>query len=91
MPYGSYVSFRFPWESAHTGRDVTQPCCPLVASQQVHISADVAFAVRNHFAATGDTDWMTKIGCTIASEVAEFWASRVTFNHTTQMYDIAGK
>lgn len=83
--------YRFPWESAHSGRDVTQPCCPAVGSHEVHISADIVFAVRNQFAATGDARWLATFGCAIASEVAEFWASRVTFNATSRMYDIRGE
>lgn len=62
-----------------------------MANQQVHVSADIAFAVRNHFAATGDTAWLNDVGCPIVEAVAEFWTSRVTFNRTSRMYDINGK
>lgn len=81
---------RFPWESAYTGREVTQPCCPLIADQQLHVSADIAFAIRNHFAATDDIEWLHREGCPMAKEIATFWASRVQFNRSTGNFDIKG-
>lgn len=81
---------RFPWESASTGREVTQPCCPRIAQQQLHISADIAFAVRNHFAATDDVEWLRREGCPMATEIATFWADRVQYNRSSGFFDIKG-
>lgn len=82
--------YRFPWESAYTGRDVTQLCCPLVAEKQLHVTADIAFAIRNHFAVTHDMKWLKNEGCLLAEEIAIFWANRVHFNESTGFYDIKG-
>lgn len=85
-----HLSPRFPWESANTGRDVTQPCCPLIARDQLHISADIAFALRQHWAVTRDVRWLQLRGCPMAEEIALFWADRVQFNRNTGLYDVVG-
>ncbi|KAG4071845.1 hypothetical protein HA402_006006 [Bradysia odoriphaga] len=79
---------RFPWESAYTGLEVTQPCCPEVARNQIHVTADISFAIRNHFAATNDMQWLRREGCPLAIEIANFWKSRVVYNKSTHFYDI---
>lgn len=81
---------RFPWESAYTGLEVTQPCCPEVARNQIHVTADISFAVRNHFAATNDFQWLHREGCPLAEEIGNFWKSRVVYNKSTHFYDIRG-
>lgn len=81
---------RFPWESAYTGREVTQPCCPEVAANQQHITADIGMAVENYYRATGDTDWMQLEGCELIREIALFAASRVVFNRSIDKYEIRG-
>ncbi|KAJ2953896.1 hypothetical protein O0L34_g1527 [Tuta absoluta] len=80
--------YRFPWESAFTGVEVTQPCCPEVAEYQQHISADIAFAARQYLAMTRDEDWLEHGGCNIVTHIADFWASRAVMNYTTGTYDI---
>ncbi|XP_059612821.1 protein-glucosylgalactosylhydroxylysine glucosidase-like [Phlebotomus argentipes] len=83
-----YSGIRFPWESAFTGREVTQPCCPLVAANQQHVTADISHALRLHLAATRDIHWLKREGCKLAIPIAQFWASRAKFNGTTGKYDI---
>ncbi|GAB0096820.1 protein-glucosylgalactosylhydroxylysine glucosidase [Sergentomyia squamirostris] len=83
-----YKGIRFPWESAFTGREVTQPCCPLVAANQHHITADISYALRLHLATTRDIHWFKREGCKLAIPIAQFWASRVSHNSTTNKYDI---
>lgn len=70
--------------------EVTQPCCPEVARNQIHVTADISFAVRNHFAATNDMEWLRREGCPLAIEIANFWKSRVVYNESTHFYDIRG-
>ena len=87
----TYLFIRFPWESAFTGRDVTQPCCPLVANNEQHITADISYALRQHFAATHDFEWIKREGLQLATEIADFWQSRVVYNINTKRYDIPSK
>ncbi|KOB67254.1 Maltose phosphorylase [Operophtera brumata] len=48
----------FPWESAYTGVEVTQPCCPEVAEFEQHISGCIAFAARQFLATTRNEEWL---------------------------------
>lgn len=79
---------RFPWESAATGREVIQPGYEYIAQYQHHISADISFGLRHYLALSHDVDWMATEGCQLAESIGEFWASRVTFNETTAVFDI---
>lgn len=69
---------RFPWESAFTGTEVTHPCCPEIAQQEIHISPDIMFAMQKHFAQTNDYVWLCEHAWPIAADVAEFLLSRAS-------------
>lgn len=86
-----YKGYRYPWESAFTGSEVTPDCCPEVVEYQHHIISDIAFAFRSHLAATHDVDWFKSVGCDIAWNTARFWESRVNYNSSTKLYDIRSK
>lgn len=83
---------RFPWESAFTGAEAAshKGRTKKHSLYAQHITADVGNAVRAVFFATNDQQWMRDYGCDLAIGTAQFWASRVTFNATTERYDIKG-
>uniref|UniRef100_A0A182K1P1 Protein-glucosylgalactosylhydroxylysine glucosidase n=1 Tax=Anopheles christyi TaxID=43041 RepID=A0A182K1P1_9DIPT len=83
-----YEGIQFPWESAFTGTEVTPDCCPEVVNFQHHITADIVFAARQYFYATGDTVWLKSQGCRLAADSSLFWLSRATYNNDTDLYDI---
>jgi trehalose/maltose hydrolase-like predicted phosphorylase len=75
----------YAWESADTGAET----CPehaigpdrrivdiLCGTQELHISADVAYAVWNYWEATGDDVFLRDAGAEILLETARFWSSR---------------
>jgi kojibiose phosphorylase len=75
----------YAWESADTGHDVTPSfvvtpngeVVPIVlADQEQHISADVAFGVWSYWRATGDERFLLDGGAEILLETARFWAGR---------------
>lgn len=75
----------YAWESADTGADVTpaHSVAPdrtvldiLCGVQEQHISADVAYAIWQYWAATGDAAFMRDAGAEILLETARFWVSR---------------
>jgi trehalose/maltose hydrolase-like predicted phosphorylase len=77
---------RFPWESAHTGRDVTPTSARTRAGQIVpirtgqleeHIVADVAWAASCYLDWTGDEAFAAGPGRTLFVETARYWASRI--------------
>jgi alpha,alpha-trehalose phosphorylase len=78
----------FAWESTVTGDDVTPTRILLkstdkeipifTGSQQVHVTADIAYAVWRYWEATRDETFLAGPGADLLFETARFWASRVT-------------
>jgi beta-phosphoglucomutase family hydrolase len=78
----------YAWESTVTGDDVTPTKIVLkssgkeipifTGSQQMHVTADVAYAVWRYWEATRDEDFLAGPGAQILFETARFWASRMT-------------
>jgi len=75
----------YAWESADTGAET----CPehaigtdrrivdiLCGTQELHITADVAYAVWQYWQATGDEVFLRDAGAEILLETARFWSSR---------------
>src|SRR5690606_11294224 len=78
---------QFPWESAGTGTEVTPPWVPhyqdptklvriWTGEIEIHITADIAYAVCQYWKVTGDDEWMRDYGAEIVLDGATFWASR---------------
>ncbi|TCS39294.1 kojibiose phosphorylase [Paucimonas lemoignei] len=77
----------FAWESTVTGDDVTPTKILLkstgkeipifTGSQQIHVTADIAYAVWRYWEATLDEEFLHGAGMELLFETARFWASRV--------------
>ncbi|KAL5008082.1 hypothetical protein ScPMuIL_013663 [Solemya velum] len=76
----------YPWESAYTGLNV----CPSTecAIYEQHITGDIAFAFKQYLMMTNDTSLMWGLGADLVISTADFWASRVEFNRSTNKYEI---
>jgi HAD superfamily hydrolase (TIGR01509 family) len=78
----------YAWESTVTGEDVTPRKIVLkhsgkeipifTGTQQIHVTADVAYGVWRYWDATADSDFLRRAGVDILAETARFWASRCT-------------
>ncbi len=92
---------RFPWESAHTGYDVT----PQTGRDRVgnvtairtglieeHIVADVAWAASYYVDWTGDTSFLNGPGFDLFVETARYWESRVRWDRAgnAHLYGVIG-
>ncbi|HPH96657.1 MAG TPA: glycoside hydrolase family 65 protein [Anaerolineaceae bacterium] len=95
-----YQGAQFAWESAATGDEVTPTWVPHFADStrlvriwtgdiEIHISADVAYAVLQYWRATGDDVFMLDRGAEIVLETAAFWASRVEWVEDLKRYEIS--
>lgn len=80
-----FAGAMYPWESADTGEETTPTSIITPAGEvirvlngemEIHISADIAFAVWQYWQATGDDDFFFPAGAEILLETARFWASR---------------
>ncbi|XP_016980794.1 protein-glucosylgalactosylhydroxylysine glucosidase isoform X2 [Drosophila rhopaloa] len=80
-----YKGARFPWESAYTGTEVTNPCCPEVAQQEIHISPDISFALQRFYSQSLDKEWACNTAWPIAAEVAKFLVSRASCDDSQNM------
>jgi trehalose/maltose hydrolase-like predicted phosphorylase len=48
---------------------------------------DISIAQYQYYASTQNQTWLKAKGWPILSSIAEFWASQVVFDSTTQEYD----
>jgi trehalose/maltose hydrolase-like predicted phosphorylase len=91
---------QYPWESAGSGLEVTPTWVPYFADPsrlvriwtgdiEIHISADIAYAVWQYWQATGDDEFMAWRGAEIILDTARFWASRVEWKPERNRYEIS--
>jgi beta-phosphoglucomutase family hydrolase len=83
-----YAGACFAWESTVTGDDVTPTKIVLkstgkeipifTGTQQIHVTADIAYAVWRYWEATGDESFLAGPGAEILFDTARFWKSRAT-------------
>ncbi|HSM57371.1 MAG TPA: beta-phosphoglucomutase [Candidatus Sulfomarinibacteraceae bacterium] len=81
-----YRGAQYAWESALSGDEVTPAWVPDMRGKglvriwtgdiEIHISADVAYAVMQYWRVTGDDDFMRDYGAEIVLDTARFWADR---------------
>jgi trehalose/maltose hydrolase-like predicted phosphorylase len=78
----------FPWESdPETGVDHT-PYFAYEVYREIHVNADIAIAQWQYYLATQDKAWLKQYGWPVISEIAQFWASRVSYNKDADRYEI---
>ncbi len=80
----------YPWEAGPDGHETTPRFAAQNAGGENHINGDVALAVWQYWAATGDRDWLRNHAWPVLRDTADFWASRVTWNAQQERYEIAG-
>ncbi len=92
-----YAGALFAWESAATGDESTPRWVPTAEGEliriwcgdiELHIVADIAYAVHHYWRVTGDDDFLRDYGAEILLETALFWASRVEWNAERALYEI---
>ncbi|MCU0570887.1 MAG: beta-phosphoglucomutase [Oculatellaceae cyanobacterium Prado106] len=97
--YYGYQGAMFPWESADNGDEVTPRWLPprdpygediriWCRDREIHISADIAYAIWYYWQATGDDAWMRDCGAEMILDTSIFWASRAEWNEAQSRYEI---
>jgi trehalose/maltose hydrolase-like predicted phosphorylase len=76
----------FPWESALSGDEVC-PAKPNV-DYELHISADIALAIQQHWYAHRDVPWLAQVAFPLLECISEFWVDRAEFDSSTGVYFI---
>ena len=89
----------FPWQSASNGRERTQTMhlnpksgrwLSDVSHLQRHVNAAIVFNVWQYVQATGDLEFLRFYGGEMILEIARFWGSIATYNHSLDRYEITG-
>jgi len=75
--YG-YDGARYAWESSVTGEE--QCPCWQYADHEVHITADIVYAMLHYVNGAGDTAFVRDFGIDILIETARYWVTRVDWN-----------
>ncbi len=81
---GGDVGARYPWESAGTGLEECPTTTPdgrnrfYTRDEELHVTADVAFAIGRYREVTGDAEHLLAEGAEILFDTARFWLGRCT-------------
>lgn len=92
----------YAWESAGDGTETTPRWVPVWVKErgedelvriwcgdiELHITADVAYAVQNYWRVTGDDTFLRDYGAEILLETARFWVSRAEWHPERGIYEI---
>ena len=96
--YGFHGAF-YAWESQDSGDDActlfnvtdvftNRPMRTYFRDKQVHISADIVYAIWQYFTITGDTTIWADGGAEVVFECARFYLSYAYFNPDKQRFEI---
>lgn len=94
--YGGYKGAQFPWESSLGGEEATPRYVSgpdgaeirvWTGDIEIHISADIAYAIWQYWLASGDDDFMMRYGAEIILDTAQFWASRAEWDPASGRYE----
>jgi trehalose/maltose hydrolase-like predicted phosphorylase len=79
----------FPWEAdPENGSEQTPHFAYVLGEREIHVNADIAIAQWQYWLATGDIRWLKEHGWPVIRNVADFWASRATWNAEQKRYEI---
>ncbi len=94
-----FLGAQYAWESAETGDEVTPTWVPDFSGTglvriwtgdiEIHITADIVYALWQHWQITGDNAFMHDYGAEIILDSARFWASRAEHEQTENGYRYA--
>lgn len=94
-----YRGAMYPWQSGSNGREETQTMhlnpesghwLPDASHLQRHVNAAIAYNVWQYYQATGDEEFLRSFGAEMLLEIARFWASIATYDHSLDRYTIRG-
>jgi kojibiose phosphorylase len=93
-----YEGAQYPWESTLDGQEATpevvihpetKALIPVPnGSIELHITANIAYAVHNYWRVTGDDEFMRDYGAEMLLSTAMFWASRAERYPGQQEYEL---
>jgi trehalose/maltose hydrolase-like predicted phosphorylase len=76
----------YAWKSGDDGIEETE--MGVGAYYAVHIVADIAYALRQYWEATGDDDFLFRCGVEVLVETARFWKSRSHYDPLRKTWNL---
>ncbi|WIG56908.1 MAG: Maltose phosphorylase / Trehalose phosphorylase [Rhodanobacteraceae bacterium] len=84
-----FAGAKYPWEAdPDNGSEQIMFAAHRLSVGEIHVNADIAIAQWQYWLATRDLDWLRKNGWPVIREVANFWASRASYDKARQRYEI---
>lgn len=77
---------RYAWMSALDGLDQCDTWD--IGLSEVHITADVAYAINHYFEATNDIEFIKDFGLEMLIQTARYWKSRFTYDSSNDCYNL---
>jgi trehalose/maltose hydrolase-like predicted phosphorylase len=79
----------YPWEAdPENGTEQIPYFAHVLSEREIHVNADIAIAQWQYWLATHDRDWLKRDGWPVIRGVADFWASRASWNAGQRRYEI---
>jgi protein-glucosylgalactosylhydroxylysine glucosidase len=79
----------YPWEAdPENGSEQIPYFAHVLSEREIHVNADVAIAQWQYWLATHDREWLKRDGWPVIRNVADFWASRASWNPAQGRYEI---
>jgi protein-glucosylgalactosylhydroxylysine glucosidase len=79
----------YPWEAdPENGSEQIPYFAHVLSEREIHVNADVAIAQWQYWLATHDREWLKSSGWPVIRNVADFWASRASWNAQQRRYEI---
>ena len=86
---GGFKGAKYPWEAdPENGSEQIPHFAYVLSEREIHVNADIAIAQWQYWLATRDRDWMKKYGWPVIRNLADFWASRASWNADKRRYEI---
>jgi protein-glucosylgalactosylhydroxylysine glucosidase len=79
----------YPWEAdPENGSEQIPYFAHVLSEREIHVNADIAIAQWQYWLATHDREWLKLNGWPVIRNVADFWASRASWNEQQRRYEI---
>jgi protein-glucosylgalactosylhydroxylysine glucosidase len=80
---------KYPWEAdPENGSEQTPHFAFVLGEREIHVNADIAIAQWQYWLATEDRVWLKTYGWPVIRNVADFWASRASWNAEKKRFEI---
>lgn len=84
-----FAGAKYPWEAdPENGSEQTPHFAYVLGEREIHVNADIAIAQWQYWLATQDRVWLKQSGWPVIRNLADFWASRASWNALRRRYEI---